>query len=106
MNELKYQQNIFSSGYHDAANTVQNKWNNPENFWGFAKNIGEKIKDPADILDIHPNKIYAYGWLAGFNDMNLGEYKGNSEKAWNIFLVRKEMKIYLKKITKHWKILD
>lgn len=72
----------FNSGYHDAAHSHEQGWDRPEHHWGFAKQFGETIRLPEDVLDQHFDKHYAHGWLRGLRDARAGNPVHSSSHAY------------------------
>lgn len=74
----------FNWGYHDAAHSLRQGWMTPGHFWGFAKELGQRMSRPEDILSVHFDAFYAKGWLMGLRDAEAGRYTGNSAEAWKL----------------------
>lgn len=70
----------FNSGYHDAAQSVRMGWATAERNYGFGPVL--KIECPADVLAQHFSKVYAAGWMAGYEDAQKGRDTSSSEHAW------------------------
>lgn len=73
----------FNWGYHDAAQAVQEGWDNTEKNFGFA--VGGPLaglSSPEEVIRRHFDPPYAQGWIAGYNDAKKGTYTRNSETAW------------------------
>ena len=76
----------FNWGYHDAAQAVEKGWACAEHYWGFAKQFGELIQHPSDVLARHHDRSYAEGWVRGIEDSKAGTYINDSEPAWRRYV--------------------
>lgn len=72
----------FNWGFHDAAHAFRMGWACPGHYWGFAMELGREIHEPADIMRVHTDKVYATGWLLGLSWAESGKDCTSSEPAW------------------------